>query len=30
MKSILTNRVLFAVALVVVLAISSGAWWKWD
>ena len=30
MKRILTSRVLFAVALLVALAVSSGAWWKWD
>jgi len=30
MKTILTSRVLFAVALLVALAISSGAFWKWD
>ena len=30
MKSILTSKVLFAVALLVALAISSGAFWKWD
>ena len=30
MKAILTNRVLFAVAVLVALAIASGASWKWD
>jgi hypothetical protein len=30
MKSLLYSRVVLALALVVALAIASGAWWKWD
>jgi hypothetical protein len=30
MKSLLYSRVLLAVALLVALAVSSGAAWKWD
>ena len=30
MKSLLYNRVVIALALVVALAVASGAWWKWD
>jgi hypothetical protein len=30
MKSLLYSRVLLAVALLIALAVSSGAAWKWD
>jgi hypothetical protein len=30
MRSLLYNRVVIALALVVALAVASGAWWKWD
>ena len=30
MKSLLYSRVVVALALVVALAVASGAWWKWD
>jgi hypothetical protein len=30
MKSLLCNRVIIVMALVVALAVSSGAWLKWD
>jgi len=30
MKSLLYSRAVLALALVVALAIASGAWWKWD
>jgi hypothetical protein len=30
MKSLLYSRVAVALALVVALAVASGAWWKWD
>jgi hypothetical protein len=30
LKSLLYSRVVIALALVVALAIASGAWWKWD
>lgn len=30
MKSIITNRVVITLAIFVALALSSGAWWKWD
>jgi hypothetical protein len=29
-KSLLYNRVVIALALVIALAVASGAWWKWD
>jgi hypothetical protein len=30
MKSLLYSRVVIALALVVALAVASGAWWTWD
>jgi len=30
MKSLLYSRVAVALGLVIALAVSSGAWWKWD
>jgi hypothetical protein len=30
MKKLLYSRVVIALALVVALAVASGAWWKWD
>jgi len=30
MKSIITNKVVITLALVVALAVTSGAWLKWD
>ena len=30
MKSLLYSRVALGLALVVTLAVASGAWWKWD
>ncbi len=30
MKKLLYSRVALALALVVALAVASGAWWKWD
>jgi hypothetical protein len=30
MKSLLYSRVAMGLALVVALAVASGAWWKWD
>jgi hypothetical protein len=30
MRSLPYNRVVIALALVVALAVASGAWWKWD
>ena len=30
MRSVLYSRVAIALALVVALAVASGAWWKWD
>jgi hypothetical protein len=30
MRSLLYSRVVIALALVVALAVASGAWWKWD
>ena len=30
MRPLLYNRVVIALALVVALAVASGAWWKWD
>ena len=30
MKSLLYSRVVMGLALVVALAVASGAWWKWD
>jgi hypothetical protein len=30
MKSLLYSRVVVGLALVVALAVASGAWWKWD
>jgi hypothetical protein len=30
MKSLLYSRVALGLALVVALAVASGAWWKWD
>ena len=30
MRSIMTNKVVITLALVVALAVTSGAWFKWD
>ena len=30
MKSVLTNKVVITLALVMALAVTSGAFWKWD
>jgi len=30
MKRMLYSRVVLGLALVVALAVASGAWWKWD
>jgi hypothetical protein len=30
MKRLLYSRIVIALALVVALAVASGAWWKWD
>jgi hypothetical protein len=30
MKRLLYSRVVIGLALVVALAVASGAWWKWD
>jgi hypothetical protein len=30
MRSVLTNKVVITLALVVALAVTSGAWLKWD
>jgi hypothetical protein len=30
MKRMLYSRVVIGLALVVALAVASGAWWKWD
>ena len=30
MKRLMYSRVVIGLALVVALAVASGAWWKWD
>jgi hypothetical protein len=30
MKRFMYSRVVIGLALVVALAVASGAWWKWD
>jgi hypothetical protein len=30
MKRLMYSRIVIGLALVVALAVASGAWWKWD